>query len=82
MANAYTPPEAEAVQKRRDGKKLTLAGAVLLGAGAIGVLLSAVLNVVWLGVLGEPIGALSWLALIAGGVCLWLGYAKIKSARA
>lgn len=81
MPHAYTPPEAVAVQKRRDGKKLTVAGAVLLGAGAAGVLLSAVLNVAWLGVLGDPINALSWLALVVGGVCLWLGYSRIKSAR-
>jgi hypothetical protein len=81
MTHAYSSPEMEAVRKRREGKKLAAAGVVLLGAGAIGVVLSTVLNVVWLGVLGEPIGALSWLALIAGGACLWLGYSKIRSAR-
>jgi hypothetical protein len=81
MTNPYTPPELVAVQKRREGKQLTLAGAVILGAGVIGILLSVVLNVVWLGVLGEPVGALSWLAVIAGGACLWLGYGRIRSAR-
>ena len=81
MTGAYVPPEEAAAQQRREGRKLTLAGVVLAGAGAVGVVLSVILNVVWLGVLGEPISALSWIALIAGAICFWLGYSKIKSTR-
>ena len=33
MANAYTPPEAINAEKRRMGRKLTVAGAVLAGFG-------------------------------------------------
>jgi hypothetical protein len=79
--NAYTSPDSEAVHKRRNGQKLTLAGAVLGIVGAIGVVLSTVLNVVWLGVLGGPIGFLSWAALILGGVAFVAGFNMIKSAR-
>lgn len=78
---AYISPEEAAVQQRRESRKLTLVGAVLAGAGAVGIVLSVILNVVWLGVLGEPISALSWIALITGAVCFWLGYTKIKATR-
>jgi len=81
MTNAYTPPETEAIEKRRGGQKLTLAGAVLFGAGVIGIVLATVLKVVWLGILGGPIGAISWLALIIGAVCFVSGFSMIRSAR-
>ena len=47
----------------------------------LGIVLSVILKVVWLGVLGEPISALSWIALIAGGICFWLGFSRIRSTR-
>jgi hypothetical protein len=80
MANAYTPPEAEAGRKRADGQKLTLAGVVLAGAGIAGIVISTLLKVVWLGILGGPIAGLSWLALIVGvGLFVW-GFQMIKAA--
>lgn len=79
MANAYTSPAAADVSKRRDGRKLTLAGVVVAGAGLVGIILSTVLKVIWLGILGGPIVALSWPALIIGvGLFVW-GFNLIKS---
>ncbi len=79
--NAYTSPDEAAVHERRIGRKLTLVGVLLAGAGAVGIVLSMILNVVWLGVLGEPISVLSWVALIAGAVCFWLGFTRIRASR-
>lgn len=81
MTGAYVPPEEAAVRLRREGRKLTLVGVVLAGAGVVGIVLSVILKVVWLGLLGEPISALSWIALIAGGICFWLGFSRIRSTR-
>lgn len=81
MANAYTPPEGVAARKRADGKKLTLIGAVLGGAGVAGIILSMVLNALFLGVLGGPISSLAWLALIAGAGLFFWGFNMIKDAR-
>ena len=80
MANAYTPPETINAEKRRFGQKATVAGAVLAGFGALGILLATILKVVWLGILGGPIGALSWLALIVGAALFVYGFLQIKSA--
>ena len=80
MANAYTPPEAAIAQKRADGKKLTLAGAVIAGFGVLGIVVSAVLNVAFLGILGGPIGGLSWLAVLVGGGLFAYGFLQIKQA--
>jgi hypothetical protein len=44
-------------------------------------LLSFVLKVVWLGVLGAPIGFLSTLAVVVGAICLAAGYSQVRSAR-
>ena len=82
MANAYTSPEAANVEKRRWGQKLTLAGAVLAGAGVLGIILAVVLKITWiLGFLGGAIGGLSWLAVIAGVGLFLYGFLQIKSAR-
>lgn len=81
MASVYTPPEAERARMRSDGQKLTLWGAVLAGAGLVGIFLSMVLKAVFLGILGGPIASLSWLALLGGaGLFVW-GFNKIKDAR-
>ena len=77
----YTPPEGVAAKDRALGKQLTLAGAVLFIAGAVGTVLSVILKVVWLGILGGPIGFLSGLALVAGLAAFYYGYTKIKGAR-
>jgi hypothetical protein len=82
MANAYTSPEAANVEKRRWGQKLTLAGAVLAGAGVLGIILAVVLKITWiLGFLGGAIGGLSWLAVIVGVGLFLYGFLQIKSAR-
>jgi len=82
MANAYTSPETANVEKRRNGQKLTLVGAVLAGGGVIGIVLATVLKITWiLGFLGGAIGGLSWLALIVGAGCFYYGFTLIKSAR-
>lgn len=81
MASLYTPPEGLAARDRVNGQKLTLAGAVLVIAGAIGLVLSAVLKVVWLGLLGGPIGFLSGVAVVVGVVCFIAGFNMIKNAR-
>jgi hypothetical protein len=81
MASLYTPPEAINARKRSDGGRLTLAGAVLCSAGGIGIIVSTILKVIWLGILGGPIATLSWLALIVGVVCFVLGFNLIKDAR-
>ena len=65
----YTPPEATNARKEAQGRQLTLFGAALVGLGGIGIILSSVLKAVWLGILGGPIGALSWLALLAKAYC-------------
>ena len=80
MANAYTPPEAIVAQKRADGKKLTLAGAVTAGFGVLGIVVGAVLNAVFLGILGGPIAGLGWLAVLVGGGLFAYGFFQIKSA--
>ncbi len=81
MANAYTPPETIRARKRADGQKLTLIGAVMFGAGVVGIVLSALLGAVFLGILGGPIGSLAWLsALIGGGLFFW-GFTMIRDAR-
>jgi hypothetical protein len=81
MANAYTSPEAANVAKRRSGRKLTTAGAVLAGAGLLGLILAVVLKITWiLGFLGGAIGGLSWLALIVGAGLFVYGYVQIRSA--
>lgn len=81
MVSAYTPPESIAARKRAAGRKLTLIGAVLCGAGLAGVVLSFVLDALFLGVIGRPVASLAWLALIGGlGVFVW-GTAMIRDAR-
>ena len=77
----YVPPELENARKRAQGQKLFVWGAIAAGAGCVGSLLSVVLKVVWLGVLGGPIGALSGLALLVGLVCLAVGFTQIKASR-
>jgi hypothetical protein len=81
MRSAYTSPDMVAGRKRALGKKLMPIGAVAMGAGVVGVVLANVLKAVWLGLLGGPIGALSWLALIGGAAAFWYGYAQVQSAR-
>lgn len=78
----YTPPEAENARKEAQGRQMTLIGAVLVGFGGIGIILSVVLKAVWLGILGGPIGGLSWLALLVGGGVFWWGFTTIRDARA
>lgn len=82
MANAYIPPETINAEKRRFGQKATVAGAVLAGFGVLGIVLATILKVVWLGILGGPIGGLSWLALFIGAGLFVYGYLQIKSAHA
>lgn len=77
----YVPPELANARKRAQGKKLFAFGAVVAGVGCVGTLLSVVLKVVWLGILGGPIGALSGLVLLVGVVCLAVGFAQVKAAR-
>ena len=83
MANAYTPPETINAEKRRWGQKLTLAGVVLAGFGALGIVLATVLKITWiLGFLGGAVGGLSWLAVLVGAGLFVYGYLQIKSAHA
>jgi hypothetical protein len=78
----YTPPEAVNARKEAQGRQMTVIGAVLMGLGVIGIVLSTVLKAVWLGILGGPIGGLSWLALLVGGGVFWWGFSSIRDARA
>ena len=79
----YTPPEATNARKEAQGRQMTLvrrrASSVF---GGIGIILSTVLKAVWLGILGGPIGGLSWLALLVGGGVFWWGFTTIRDARA
>jgi len=77
----YVPPELASARKRASGQKLFVFGVIAAGLGCIGTLLSVVLKVVWLGILGGPIGALSGLALLAGIICMALGYFQVRAAR-
>ena len=77
----YVPPELANARKRAQGQRLFVFGAIAAGLGCIGALLSVILKVVWLGILGAPIGALSGLALLVGLVCLAVGFTQIKAAR-
>ena len=77
----YVPPELANARKRAQGQKLFVWGAIAAGVGCVGALLSVVLKVVWLGILGGPIGALSGLALFVGVVCLAVGFTQIRAAR-
>ena len=52
----YVPPELANARKRAQGQKLFVWGAIAAGVGCVGALLSVVLKVVWLGILGGPIG--------------------------
>lgn len=78
----YTPPETTHARKEAQGRQLTLLGAVLIGLGGIGIILSSVLKAVWLGILGGPIGGLAWLSLLAGAGVFWWGFTTIRDARA
>lgn len=78
----YTPPEAINARKEAQGRQMTLLGAVLVILGGIGIILSTVLKAVWLGILGGPLGALAWLALLVGGGVFWWGFTTIRDARA
>lgn len=80
MASYYTPPEGIAAQKRADGKKLTTFGAMAAMAGVAGIILGAVLKVLFLGFIGGPLASLGWLAVIVGGAAFAYGYIQIKSA--
>jgi hypothetical protein len=61
---------------------MTLLGAVLVILGGVGIILSTILKVVWLGILGGPLGGLAWLALLVGGGVFWWGFTTIRDARA
>lgn len=78
----YTPPEAINARKEAQGRQLTLLGAVLVILGGIGIILSTILKVVWLGILGGPLGGIAWLALLVGGGVFWWGFTTIRDARA
>jgi hypothetical protein len=77
----YVPPELANARKRAQGQKLVVFGVIVAALGCVGTLLSVVLKVVWLGILGGPIGALSGLALLAGIICLAVGFTQVKAAR-
>jgi hypothetical protein len=79
MANAYTPPEGAAAQKRAEAKKLTTAGVIVGGLGLAGIVVSTVLNLLFLGIIGGPLGSLSWLAVLGGGGLFVYGYLQMKS---
>ena len=82
MASYYTPPEAANAQKRRWGQKLTAAGAVLVGAGILGIVLATGLKITWiLGFLGGAVGGLAWLAVLLGAGLFVYGFLQIKEAR-
>jgi hypothetical protein len=78
----YTPPEAINARKEAQGRQMTLLGAVLVILGGVGIILSTILKVVWLGILGGPLGGLAWLALLVGGGVFWWGFTTIRGARA
>jgi hypothetical protein len=77
----YIPGDMKAVQKDRDGRRLVVFGVIAFGVGVIGTVLATILKVVWLGILGGPIGGLSWLAVVAGAACAIAGFLMVKSAR-
>ena len=80
MAGYYTPPEGIVAQKRADGKKFATFGAITAGFGVLGIVIGAVLQVVFLGILGGPLASLGWLAVVVGGGLFAYGYIQIKSA--
>jgi hypothetical protein len=77
----YVPDDLKAVEKDRTGRKLVVYGVIAFGAGVIGTVLATILKVVWLGILGGPIGGLSWLAMVAGAACAIGGFLMVKAAR-
>jgi len=82
MASYYTPPEGLAARKRETGKKLTTAGATLVGLGVLGIILATALKITWiLGFIGGPIGGLAWLAVLVGIGLFVYGFLQIKEAR-
>ncbi|MBI1340840.1 hypothetical protein GC169_11635 [bacterium] len=81
MSTHFAPGELQTIQKERDGRKLVVFGVLAFGAGVIGVVLAILLKVVWLGVLGGPIGGLSWIALIVGAACAIWGFLMVRDAR-
>lgn len=81
MASAYTPPEGIAARERALGKKLTLVGAVLGGLGVAGIVLSMILNALFLGIIGGPVSSLAWLSLLIGAGLFFWGFNKIRDAR-
>jgi hypothetical protein len=81
MRSAYTSPDAEAGRKRSLGHKLMPLGAIAMGAGVVGVVISSVLKAVWLGILGGPISFVSWIALLGGAAALWYGFSQVKASR-
>ncbi|HVY90703.1 MAG TPA: hypothetical protein VG942_17690 [Hyphomonadaceae bacterium] len=82
MASYYTPQEGIAARKRAAGKKLTTAGATLVGLGILGIILATALKITWiLGFIGGPIGGLAWLAVLVGVGLFVYGFLQLKEAR-
>jgi len=80
MASYYTPPEAILAQKRADGKKFATFGAITAGLGVAGIIVGAVLQILFLGIVGGPLASLGWLAVVVGGGLFAYGFLQIKSA--
>lgn len=81
MTAHYEPEEMTGVHHRRRAKMLIPLGVVLVGAGLVGGVLATVLKVAWLGLLGGPVGVLSWIAMLVGGACLLIGGLSLANTR-
>lgn len=77
----YTPPAAIAARRRADGRKLTLAGAVLGGVGAAGLVLVTLLDLVWLRPIANALEPLAGIALVLGVIAFFVGFSMIRGAR-
>src|SRR5689334_8916612 len=80
MASYYTPPEGILAQKRADGKKFATYGAITAGFGVLGIIVGAVLQAIFLGIIGGPLASLGWLAVLVGGGLFAYGFFQIKAA--
>ncbi len=81
MASGYTPPEAERIERRRQGQVLVQIG---LGAAVLGVaigVLGLVLRVIGFSGLAGGLSLLAGLGVAGGVIAAVVGYGLVRSTR-